>query len=105
MHEPKDNFHLNIKSSNHWDLSGTVTFNNVANIEKYSKLLRKKLNRDTSWSIDLNHIKSIDSAGLSWLLVNLRYAKKHQMSLKYENIVNPDMKKLMNVQGLDNIIK
>ncbi|MFT6835667.1 MAG: ABC-type transporter Mla MlaB component [Francisellaceae bacterium] len=105
MQELKDNYSLNIKLNNHWDLGGTVTFNNVTNLEKESKSLRKKLTKNIPWLIDLAHIKKIDSAGLSWLLVNLRYAKKHRISLNYENITNPDMKKLMSVQGVDNIIK
>ena len=105
MRDLKGNYYLKLKTPNSWEIGGIVAFNNVSQLEKESKKLRKKLNSHETWKIDLKNIEQIDSAGLSWLIVNLRYAKKVNLQLKFNNINNSSMIRLISAQGLNEIIK
>ncbi|MDC0534540.1 STAS domain-containing protein [Francisellaceae bacterium] len=105
MRDLKGNYNLSIKSSNQWAISGTIVFSNVSKLESYTKKLRKDVNSNTDWVIDLNDIELVDSSGLSWILVNMRYAKKNGINLVLVNIKNPGMIRLIDAQGLSKVIK
>ncbi len=105
MRDHKGSYNLSIESNNQWAVSGTISFSNVAKLESYTKKIRKNVSPQSDWIVDLNGIEQIDSAGLSWILVNMRYAKKNNINIIFKNISNPGMTRLIDAQGLSKIIK
>lgn len=105
MRDLNGNYTLKTPTPNHWQIGGAIYFNNTAELEKQSTHLRKKLEKNKPWIVEFNDIDHIDSAGLSWLIVNLRFAKANNINIQFQNLKNSKMLGLIKAQGLSDYIK
>ncbi|MCF6775837.1 hypothetical protein L3V83_04515 [Thiotrichales bacterium 19X7-9] len=89
-----------------WQINDSLCFGSVMPIEQKALTLYGELNKNIrTWVIDINMTKAIDSAGLSWLLLQKSLAMKHNLTLKITGLsTNPKASELAKVQGVYNLL-
>ena len=90
---------------NHWNASEAFTFKTIAYIEKQSLPARKKLDSKQTWIINCENLAHMDSAGLSWIMANFAFAKKHNISISLQNFTLKSALLLAEVQGVLQILQ
>ena len=94
--------HLKITSNQHWDIEGALTFETIAKIEKISEPLRENWHQKIT--IDLEQMTNIDSAGIAWILENIKYSQQKKIPLILQNFDSHEGKTLAKIHGIDAIL-
>lgn len=96
---------IDVKKENnvtYWYITEPLCFNNIMEIN--AKALEQQLalnTKDNKWMIDLTSVTAIDSAGLSWLLLQKAYAGKIKIPLTILDLEkHPNATELAKVQGV-----
>lgn len=90
---------LKIRNNQHWDIQGALTFKTIAEVEQISKSLRENWSQQVT--IDFNGMTSVDSAGIAWILENIKYSQQKKIALVLQNFDNEEGKTLAKIHGID----
>ena len=90
---------LKITNNQHWDVVGALTFETIAEIEKKSMSLRE--NWRQKMTICFARMTNIDSAGIAWILENIKYSQQKKMPLILQNFHSHEGKILAKIHGVD----
>lgn len=84
-----------------WEFDDALSFSQIKSHELNAKTNHKSLADFTSWIVDINHAKKIDSSGLSFLLLQKAYAKKINIHFKIIGFEkHPKVIELAKAQGV-----
>ena len=86
---------------NTWRIQCPLTYPYIGGLEKQSSKARPT---QQIWEIDLGAVDDIDSAGLAWLLENIRYASHNDIVLKIKGLHCERAQALAEVQGIKAIL-
>ncbi|MCF6767940.1 hypothetical protein L3V86_06170 [Thiotrichales bacterium 19S11-10] len=105
---------IQVKRNNHqieWNLNESLSFNLIMQLqtsalEPLREVIRlNKKNANLSWHINLDQVKTIDSSGLSWLLLQRSLAAKYNIALSINGFEkNTKAQALAKAQGVANLI-
>jgi len=90
---------LKITSNQHWDVEGSLTFETIAEIEKISAPLRENWRQKIT--IFFDRMTHIDSAGIAWVLENIKYSQQKKIPLILQNFHHHEGKILAKIHGVD----
>jgi len=90
---------LKIRNNQHWDIQGALTFKTITEIEKISKSLRESWYRQMT--IGFDGMTSVDSAGIAWILENIKYSQQKKIALVLQNFDSEEGKTLAKIHGVD----
>lgn len=89
---------------NTWRIQCPLTYPYIGSLEKHSNKARLLTKQEQPWVIDLGAVDDIDSAGLAWLLENIRHAKKSDIIIQIKGLHCERAQALAEVQGIKDIL-
>lgn len=89
---------------NSWHIACPLTYPYIGSLEKRSSKIRPT-DGNNEWVIDLYAVEDIDSAGLAWLLENIRHAAYYHIALKIKGFHCDKAQALAEVQGIEEILQ
>ena len=91
-------------NNNEWKTPENMTIKSIPSIEQSALKERKKLDKGV-WIINCGKTKNIDSAGLAWLVNNISFANKKNITLQISNLILPNAISLSKAYGIIDILK
>jgi ABC-type transporter Mla MlaB component len=86
-----------------WKIEGRLTFKTITTVEQESHAIRIKW--PESVVLDFSELDDIDSAGIAWILENIKFARKKDIKLYMIGLMLEKVQPLIDMYQLNSIME